>query len=362
MRTKIGWRQYNPSKPAKYGMLFKSINPAALPFTLQTAVYAGKPKSDTPSPHYISGVLPIMQSLVSSLLPKLSLKGANISVDRLYTSVDWAEWALTKNITTVGTLNTNRRGIPKEILDIKQRDDKSYIVMYDKGDRNKSLHSYVVESKSTNKKKHVLLLTTHPFVHGVTKDDGHKKPQIMKYYDFTKGGTDIIDQRMGSLTCKSKSAKWTITAFSYLLDTMRVNSQTIYALNHEKNPRSVSSPLYLWDLVLELATPHMLRRLQTPGVQDSIKQVIRSLCAIQPVELPAIRPDEVGPSTVDTARRCRNCVDEAKTDPDGYKKAKNRISKVTTVCMACSEHLCKKHMISLCTDCFRGQKNAETAD
>ena len=47
-----------------------------------------------------------------------------------------------------------------------------------------------------------------------------KKPAIIKFYDFTKRGTYIIDQRMGYYTCKTKSRKWTVSAFSYLLDTI----------------------------------------------------------------------------------------------------------------------------------------------
>ena len=33
MRHQINFRQYNPSKPAKYGVLFRSINEARFPFT-----------------------------------------------------------------------------------------------------------------------------------------------------------------------------------------------------------------------------------------------------------------------------------------------------------------------------------------
>ena len=29
----------------------------------------------------------------------------------------------------------------------------------------------------------------------VTKDDGKEKPALYKLYDFTKGGTDIVDQK-----------------------------------------------------------------------------------------------------------------------------------------------------------------------
>ena len=49
-------------------------------------------------------------------------------------------------------------------------------------------------------------------------------------YNFTKGGTDIIDQRMGFYTSKPKSRKWTITAFSYAIDMARLNSSAKFAI------------------------------------------------------------------------------------------------------------------------------------
>ena len=80
----------------------------------------------------------------------------------------------------------------------------------------------------------MVLSTVEPLL-GVTKDK-KKKPAIMKFYDFTKGGTDIIDQKMGTYTTKIKSNRWTLTAFCYLLDTIRVNSCTLYALANNKDP------------------------------------------------------------------------------------------------------------------------------
>ena len=71
-------------------------------------------------------------------------------------------------------------------------------------------------------------MTAVPPLLATTKDDNKSKPAIYKLYDFSKGGTDIlIDQRMGFYSCKSKSKRWTMNAFSYVVDTCRVNASTI---------------------------------------------------------------------------------------------------------------------------------------
>ena len=56
MRNQILFKQYNPDKPAKYGMLYKSINSARYPFTHQSHVYCGKPEQESDE-SYVSGTI-----------------------------------------------------------------------------------------------------------------------------------------------------------------------------------------------------------------------------------------------------------------------------------------------------------------
>jgi len=69
------------------------------------------------------------------------------------------------------------------------------------------LCSYVVDT-ATKKKKNVLLLTITKPLLGLIMDDGKEKLAIYKLYDFTKGGTDIVDQCIGFYTTiKAKSRR-----------------------------------------------------------------------------------------------------------------------------------------------------------
>ena len=47
------------------------------------------------------------------------------------------------------------------------------------------------------------MLSTAPPILDITKDDGKSKLGIYKVYGFTKGGTYIIDQRIGFCTFKN---------------------------------------------------------------------------------------------------------------------------------------------------------------
>ena len=52
MRHQIAFRQYNPKKPHKYGLLLKSINDSRFPFTYKAAPYASKLENGD-GPRYI---------------------------------------------------------------------------------------------------------------------------------------------------------------------------------------------------------------------------------------------------------------------------------------------------------------------
>ena len=43
-RGYIGFKQYNPNKPAKYGLLYRSLCDSSIPYTSYSLPYAGKPQ------------------------------------------------------------------------------------------------------------------------------------------------------------------------------------------------------------------------------------------------------------------------------------------------------------------------------
>ena len=72
---------------------------------------------------------------------------------------------------------------------------------------------------------------------GITKDDNKQKPSIYKFYDFTKGGTDIVDQLNDFYTTRSKSKRWDILTLFYMLGMIRINSKTLFCIKHKLDIR-----------------------------------------------------------------------------------------------------------------------------
>ena len=57
-RGHIGFKQYNPNKPSKYGLLYRSLCDGSLPYTYYSLPYAGKPENlneNLYKKYYVSG-------------------------------------------------------------------------------------------------------------------------------------------------------------------------------------------------------------------------------------------------------------------------------------------------------------------
>ena len=72
MRHQIVFCQYNLDKPAKYNLLFKSLNYAGLPFLYRTVVYAELPQGD-PNEFHNKGTSSYIKTLVNRTKNHVSL-------------------------------------------------------------------------------------------------------------------------------------------------------------------------------------------------------------------------------------------------------------------------------------------------
>ena len=193
---------------------------------------------------------------------------------------------------------------------------------------------YVVNTKSSGKRNVLVLSTLYPIL-GVTKDDGKCKPAIIKAYEYTKGGTDIVDQKMGKYSVKPKSNKWTVAHASYLFDVARVNASTLHLLNQNKCPKTHSNESFKigWKLAMSLIFPQLHHRHNNSnGLQRYTQKAIADLLGIQ-----IVRP----PTEAGTRKRLEEVVGE------GQKRKKDAIGKT----VSCGEALCTSHFQKMCPAC-----------
>ena len=131
MRHQITFRQYNPNKPQKYGVLLKSLNDARFPYTYKALPYPAKPTAGD-EPLYISSPADYIKNLVIWAKEQVRIDERNISINRLYTIVEIANWLVEKNMTVVGTVQKGRVGFPEEVFDAKNREMLSKTCYFEK--------------------------------------------------------------------------------------------------------------------------------------------------------------------------------------------------------------------------------------
>ena len=120
-RLKTLFTVYNPAKPAKYGILYRSINSVEVPYTHSVIVMAGKPENTEGARYYTNSVIGSVERLIMNWKRYQQIDGRIITTDNLYTSVQMADVFLQHNISTVGTMRVNSGGVPKEFKDAKTR-------------------------------------------------------------------------------------------------------------------------------------------------------------------------------------------------------------------------------------------------
>ena len=134
------------------------------------------------------------------------------------------------------------------------------------------------------------------------RQDGSAKPDVIKFYNHTKGGVDRADQ-MCSLysvdlysvdlySTKSYSRRWPLQVFCNVLDVAGINAHTIYKI---ANGSSQSSRMFLLDLVNELVAPLCARAAAS-----------QSLAAYAPVLAKRVKCSRC--KTNLTAKCCNKCA------------------------------------------------------
>ena len=157
---------------------------------------------------------------------------------------------------------------------------------------------------------------------------------------------------MAFYSTKTKSRRWTMTAFSYVLDMARVNFSIVYYKNQERDKekgdnkmdhKKLNSFQFLERLVREMVKPHIRERKRN-GLQWLVVQKMQTYLGEK------FEKEERKTSKNDKGERCHVCLTEI--HGDGMKKSKEKLYKVKTFCTKCDKAVCKKHSNHICSDCI----------
>ena len=332
-RGRCSFRQYIPNKPAKYGIKIQAMADARTYHTCKMEVYAAK-QPDGPFKVDNSSF-----AVVTRLISEISGSGRNVTFDNWYTSYPLVVSLLHDHkLSAVGTLRKNKREIPDEFLSAKNR--AACDSMFGFGD-NVTLVSYVPQTKQ---KKNVVLYSSMHHDDKIDPESGDtKKPEIITFYNSTKGGVDMVDQMAGKYDTSRNSRRWSLTVFYALLNVFTINAYILYCHNPENK---LNRRLFIKSVSMLLVQEALKGRLQNIHLSRDLRSGIRRM-------LPELEESSTSSqaSTSNRAKRCALCE-------------RSRDCKVKTLCTTCGKHVCKDHskLFVQCITCHESASNDEESE
>ncbi|CAH1974114.1 unnamed protein product [Acanthoscelides obtectus] len=69
--------------------------------------------------------------------------------------------------------------------------------------------------------------------HDKSVSDTNRKPEIIEFYNSTKGGVDSLGQKCAVSSCQRRTRRWPMAVFGAILDISRVNSYVLLKTSNE---------------------------------------------------------------------------------------------------------------------------------
>ncbi|XP_050315500.1 piggyBac transposable element-derived protein 4-like [Anthonomus grandis grandis] len=176
-RGRCSFRQYIPSKPAKYGLKVFALVDSKTAYRLNLEPYVGK------QPDRLCSISNAAEDIVLRLVEPVRGTNRNITGDNWFSSLSLAKKLQSVNLTYVGTMRQNKREIPEGFLPNKSRQINLSIFGFQK---DCSLVSYCPK-----KGKAVLILSTMHFDGAIDASTGEAlkaKSNMVTFYNMTKVG------------------------------------------------------------------------------------------------------------------------------------------------------------------------------
>ncbi|XP_029108964.1 piggyBac transposable element-derived protein 4-like [Scleropages formosus] len=321
--------QYMPRKPAKYGIKIFWLCDARVPYAIDGIVYTGR----EPGKEIRKNV---GENVVRQLCSGIRNTGRSITTDNFFTSVGLAESLKELGLGLVGTLRQNKVEIPPVMKPSESRKVYSSEFGFN---GSTTMVSYVPK-----RKKAVVLLSTVHHDKAVDEDSQKRKPEIITFYNQTKGGVDVVDQMVRTYTCKRKTRRWTMVLWYNVLDVATLNAYTFFTSQHPECYRGVPSARrhFLKELTLQLITPYMKIRLEnTRGLPKQTVEAMERCGVTKSESLPMGENEE---NQLKKRKRCHMCP-----------SSKDR--KTQTYCMKCYVPVCRDHRQKkvICVKCIEGK-------
>jgi len=317
-RGRCPFKQYCGAKPEKFGMKIFWICDSLNGYALIGKVYTGKEGGT------------VTRDLGAKITKELASVFYNthrvLTMDNFFTSLPLVEFLAVQKLAVVGTVRNNKPDLPLDFMAPGKR------LLYNSQFAFRP--TVMLVSYMAKKKKVVNLMSSHHNSIAVDSTD-KKKPEIVNYYNKTKIGTDLMDQKVANYTTARATRRWPMALWFNILDIAAANAEIIFHLTHPDD-RPGHRRRFLKDLSLELVMPQMKSRFdenpRLPAATLAAMKYFRLEKEVQSHALVGLQ------AKVDTRVRCYKCSNDNKT---------------MILCQKCHAPVCGVHCRHFCEFCIK---------
>lgn len=325
-RGRCLFRVYMKSKPARYGLKVLCLCDAKTHYLYNAFIYTGKTETNR------RDGLSIPTQTVLTLTDPVKGTHRNITGDNWFSSIELVDKLKENGLTYVGTVRKNKREVPPEFLPHKTRPIGSTLFGFT---NDKTLVSYVPQKN----KSVVMISTMH---HNQSIDTNSGKPEIIIFYNSTKGGVDTLDQKCANYSVARRTQRWPCVIFSAILNISMVNGFILWkAANPNKRLKRKN---YIKNIGINLVTPCVKeRQKESSNFGADLKRRIENFMKEHQEENVEPEPDiPIAEPQINIRKRGRCYLCDRKKDV-----------KCTKKCSKCLLFICKEHTAKAitCTKC-----------
>lgn len=326
-RGKCPFRMYIPNKPAKYGIKLVLICDASTKYMLGGIPYLGKqgtrPRDGVNLGHY----------LTRELTRPYHGSNRNVTTDNWFTSVPLILDLLNNcGMTLVGTVRANKPEIPSEMKTKETRLHGSSAFLFTNA---MTFVSYVAKTSRRNKKMVLLMSSQH--TQPTIAPGG--KPEIIEFYNSTKGGVDTFDQMCATTSCSRKTRRWPLCVWYGILNAATINAFIVSSENRARaGTKLLARRTFMMDVAMALITPWAQARLSTPSLSRNLRNLIDTVCELPSDGIAAGTPGTSFADSRSPLVRCSECSSRAD------RKTRHR-------CNRCALPKCPRHLYPVCGNC-----------
>lgn len=253
------------NKPAKEGLLLYAMCDTETYYTYDIEMWV---RDQHAGPYYKNFG---MQDIVERLSTSIAGSGRNVTVDRLFTSLELGKSLKANGLTLCGPVNTNRNFVPLAFVKDNERELYSSRFAFNK--------DAVMVSFKDKAKKLVLVLSTRKKDRNkeIIEDHQRKLPKVIDFYNRTKGGVDVVDRMTAQYSTARTSKRWTLSFFFVLLNISALNGYIIHRDVAAADDIFPKRKHYLKESSFDLAYDYAHSRLQVQQTPKEAKELVTKI-------------------------------------------------------------------------------------